>query len=231
MAIYLLAPLVEPVRIPSRYAEQVQRAHRDLNQQNTAPLDVGKEHLNNAVGKGQQKEDELQANLHRGVGIKGKAQNLPGEGSYGAALFPRKNSCQVSGEDSLQMTAGFVQLHRKDAHQTGSEEALQHIQGGAFDTDTAALALNGHLEDGHHHTYHEQRPAQHGEQVDHSLHPAQVKNLHAQIVDVREQVSNGGIKGFIQPLHQGVPDGVYDILANVLKSAAKSLSQTRQDIA
>ena len=108
MAIYLLAPLVEPVRVPSRHTEQVQRAHRDLNQQNAAPLDVGKEHLDHAVGKGQQKEYELQTDLHRSVRVKGKAQNLPGEGSYGAALFPSENPCQVSGEDSLQMTAGFV---------------------------------------------------------------------------------------------------------------------------
>ena len=64
-----------------------------------------------------------------------------------------------------------------------------------------------------------------------SLHPAEIKDLHAQIVDVREQVSNGGIKGFIQPLNQSVPDGVYDILANVLESAAQGISQTRQDIA
>ena len=231
MAIYLLAPLVEPVRIPSRYAEQVQRAHRDLNQQNTAPLDVGKEHLNNAVGKGQQKEDELQANLHRGVGIKGKAQNLPGEGSYGAALFPRENSCQVCGKESLQMTAGFVQLHGKNPHQTCREEALQNIQGGALHIDPSALAFNSHLKDGHHHTDHEQRPAQHGEQIDNRLHPAEVKDLHAQIVDIRKQVSNGGIKGFIQPLHQRVPDRVYDILANVLEGAAQCFSQTCQDIA
>lgn len=38
-------------------------------------------------------------------------------------------------------------------------------------------------------------------------------------------------KGFIQPLNQSVPDGVYDILANVLESAAQGISQTRQDIA
>lgn len=67
--------------------------------------------------------------------------------------------------------------------------------------------------------------------LDHRLHPAEIKDLHAQIVDVREQVSNGGIKGFIQPLNKSVPDGVYDILANVLESAAQGISQTRQDIA
>lgn len=129
------------------------------------------------------------------------------------------------------MTAGFVQLHRKDTHQAGGKKALQHIQGGALHIDPSALAFDGHLKDGHHHTNHEQRPAQHGEQIDHSLHPAEIKDLHAQIVDVREQVSNGGIKGFIQPLNQSVPDGVYDILANVLESAAQGISQTRQDIA
>ena len=231
MAIYLLAPLVEPVRIPSRYAEQVQRAHGDLNQQNAAPLDVGEEHLDHAVGKGQQEEDELQTDLYRSVGIKSKAQDLPRKGSNGTALFPRENSCQVSGEDSLQMTAGFVQLNGKNPHQTGSEEALQHIQGGALHVDPSALAFDGHLKDGHHHTYHKQRPAQHGEQIDHRLHPTQVKDLHAHIVDIHEQLANGGIKGFIQPLNQRVPDRVYDILANVLESAAQGFSQTRQNIA
>ena len=90
MAIYLLAPLVEPVRIPSRYAEQVQRAHRDLNQQNTAPLDVGKEHLNNAVGKGQQKEGELQANLHRDVGIKARLRICPAKAPMVLLCSPAK---------------------------------------------------------------------------------------------------------------------------------------------
>ena len=129
------------------------------------------------------------------------------------------------------MAAGFVQLHGKNPHQTCREEALQHIQCGALHVDPSALALKCHLKDGHHHAYHKQRPAQHCKQIDHRLHPAEIKDLHAQIVDVREQVSNGGIKGFIQPLNKSVPDGVYDILANVLESAAQGISQTRQDIA
>ena len=129
------------------------------------------------------------------------------------------------------MAAGFVQLHGKNPHQTCREEALQHIQGSPFDVDSAALALDGYLKDSYHHANHKQRPPQHSKQADHRLHPAQVKYFHPKIVDVREQVSNGGIKGFIQPLNQSVPDGVYDILANVLESAAQGISQTRQDIA
>lgn len=98
---YLFAPLVESICVPSRHTKQVQASYSRLYQEDATPLDVGKEHLDHAVGKGQQKEYELQTDLYRSVGIKGKAQDLPGEGSYGAALFPRKNPRQVSGEDSL----------------------------------------------------------------------------------------------------------------------------------
>ena len=45
----LLAPLVEPIAIPSGDRKHVKRTHGDLNQQDTAALDVGEEYLNNAV--------------------------------------------------------------------------------------------------------------------------------------------------------------------------------------
>ena len=50
----LLAPLVEPVGVPPGDAEHIQAAHRDLNQQDAAPFDVGEENLHHAVGKGGQ---------------------------------------------------------------------------------------------------------------------------------------------------------------------------------
>ena len=58
----LLAPLVEAVRVPSGYGEHIQTSNRDLHQQDTASLDVGKKDLDDAVGKSQQDEDGLQAN-------------------------------------------------------------------------------------------------------------------------------------------------------------------------
>ena len=51
------------------------------------------------------------------------------QGTNGAALGTGINSCQVGSEYPLQGTTGFIQLHRKSAHPTGSKEALQHIQG------------------------------------------------------------------------------------------------------
>ena len=112
-----------------------------------------------------------------------------------------------------------------------SKEALQHIQGSPFDVDSAALALDGYLKDSYHHANHKQRPPQHSKQADHRLHPAQVKYFHPKIVDVREQLPDSGIKGFVQPLHQGIPDRVYDILTNIPKRTAQGISQTCQNIA
>ena len=77
----------------------------------------------------------------------------------------------------------------------------------------------------------QQQPPQHSKQADHRLHPAQVKYFHPKIVDVREQLPDSGIKGFVQPLHQGIPDRVYDILTNVPERTAQGISQTCQNIA
>ncbi len=60
----LLAPLVKAVRISSGNAEHVQGSHRDLNQQDAAPLDIGEENFDDAVCKGNERQNVKQADLY-----------------------------------------------------------------------------------------------------------------------------------------------------------------------
>ena len=46
----LLHPGYETVRVTSRYAEHIQTSHGDLNEQDTAPLQIGEEHFYYGVG-------------------------------------------------------------------------------------------------------------------------------------------------------------------------------------
>ena len=55
----LLAPLVESIGVSSGNGEHIQFTHSDLNQQDTTALDVGKEHLDHAVGKGNENQQGL----------------------------------------------------------------------------------------------------------------------------------------------------------------------------
>lgn len=111
--------------------------HRNLNQQNAAPLDVGEEHLNGAVGKGQQKEQQLQHRLRRRSQCKYRAQNECGDSSNGGALCAGEDTGQITGEAVLQRYAELVQLHRENAYQRAGKETLQHIQGSALDAGSS----------------------------------------------------------------------------------------------
>ena len=113
----LLHPLVEAVLIPPRDAEQIQRADGHLHKQNAAALDVGEEYLDDAVGKGDQREDIEQipadvvrhgeaADQHAGTLL--REVDAPPTGKEGG---------QVVGKGILQADAEPVQLHRNNADQ------------------------------------------------------------------------------------------------------------------
>ena len=65
----LLHPLDEAVDVSSRNREHIETSHGDLNQQDTAPLQVGEEHLNHRVSH---KDDAEQD--HEGAGDDTKAE-------------------------------------------------------------------------------------------------------------------------------------------------------------
>ena len=226
----LLAPLVETIRITSGHAEHIQAPHRNLHQHDPASFDIGKEHFDNAVGKGNQEEEHLQANLNCSIHEEEVAQDEVCQSSDGRGVGTCKDTRQISGEYSLKGTAELIQLHRKNTHQGCRKETFQHIQRRPLDIHPAGLALHGHFKNSHNHTCSKQRPSQECEQIHNCLHPAQIKYFNAQVVDFREQFAHRCVDGFIEPLHHGIPYGGHDIGANVLKGTAKGISQTRQDI-
>ena len=52
---HLLAPLRKTVRITARQGEQIETPDRNLRQQDSPALDIGKEHLDDAIAEGNQK--------------------------------------------------------------------------------------------------------------------------------------------------------------------------------
>ncbi len=139
---HLFAPLREAVRVAARQGEQVQAPDRNLRQQDSPALDVGKEHLDDAVAEGNQKQEFQQPEAVQGIyAVRGvPIQHLPREFQHISAC--RAN--EVMGKCILQGDGEAVKLDRQTGKERRGEKALQDIEKCGLDIrPPAALVLNG----------------------------------------------------------------------------------------
>ena len=139
---HLLAPLREAVRITARKGEQVETPNRNSRQEDSPALDVGKEHLNDAVAEGNQKQELQQTEAVQGIYAVRRVpiQHLPRE-------FQHISACradEVTGKCILQGDSETVEFDRQTGKEGRGKEALQNIEKCGLDIrPPAALVLNG----------------------------------------------------------------------------------------
>lgn len=206
----LLAPLYESVPVAAWYAEHIQTAHRDLNEQNTAALKVGEEDLYDRIGHQRKAEDD-----HKSAGHRAKApqNDLPGgcQTLHGVEILQRR-FCRVSDADcpkagdacrqvGLQRYRQLIQTHRHLRKKGYRQKTLYGIQSRFLNIAVATGIFHAALEAGYHQPYGKQCPAQIGEKQHHALYPAHGKELGAHVAHLRKEIAEKAHDLAVEPVH------------------------------
>ena len=109
-------------------------------------------------------------------------------------------------------------MHRHHGHQVGGEKALEHVEHGGFDGGSrpfwysTARSKAATMTPTPNSTQPNRK-----EEVDGGVDPGEVEDLRAHVAHLGEHVRDGIVKGVEEPLHQVVPDGVDDGVADALE--------------
>ena len=202
----LLAPAHESVQISSRDAEHVQAAHRDLDEQDAAALQVGEKHLDHGVthhdeDKNQHDGIERASDPAEHSGVRRFFQRSRGgqlaDDVSGHGVNPRSKPGDASREAALQGNRELIQLHRYRGEKSDREKALDVVERGILDASPAGLVLDAALKDRHHQTGPVERPPKVSEKQNDGFHPGHVEQ-------VRAHVSHGCEKIAEEPDHLAV---------------------------
>ena len=182
----LFAPLCEAIPIAAWYAEHIQTAHRDLNKQNTAALEVGEEDFYDRVGHERKAEDDHESAGHRPEAPQGERRG-GGQALHSVEVLQRRfrrisYACSAEAGDtrrqvSLQRYRQYIQAHGHLCKKGNGQEALNGIQSRFLYVSASTGILHAALEAGYHQPCGEQCPAQIGEKQHHALHPAHLKEF------------------------------------------------------
>src|SRR5699024_9885927 len=105
-------------------------------------------------------------------------------------------------------------------HQVGGEKALEHVEHSGLDICSAILVFHRQVEGRHNDAHAKQHPAEEEKQVDSGLDPREVEYFRAHVAHLSEHVRDGVIECVEQPLHQIVPNGAHNGVANALEHPA-----------
>ena len=184
----LLAPLEEAVPIAAGDTEHVQASHRDLDQQDAAPLEIGKKDFDDGVGHEDQTEQQHKATgraaaetadgrrvsqLHNAVHHTIIRQRFFGRLPYAGGAITGDTGRQVS----LQRDRQHIQPHRYLRKQADGKKTLDSVQNSLADITASTGILHAALETGHHQSYAVECPAQIGEEQHDTLYPAHLKQF------------------------------------------------------
>ena len=111
-------------------------------------------------------------------------------------------------------------MDRDDCHQVGGEESFQHIEHGGLDICPAILVLHRQVKGGHNDAHTKQHPAE--EENRWTADSIQDKSkISAPMSPISgEHIGDGIIEGVEEPLHQVVPNGAHNGVANTLEHPA-----------
>ena len=137
---------------------------------------------------------------------------------------------QVMCKGVLQADAELVQLYGNHAYQAAGKEALEDIDACGFDVGSAVLILDCHIENGYDRSGNEERPSKQREKPDCGLHPGQVKDFSAHVAHHGKEVSNGAVDDLIEPLEDGVKDGVGNLCAEILNGIPNGIADAGEYI-
>ena len=212
----LLAPLDEAVGVAAGDAEHIQAAHGDLDEQDTASLQVCKKHLNDGIGHkndAEQEHDgagdgskaEVGAGCHFGQGlhIAESVDDLRGHLANGGSV-----SSDSGGETALQRDGEFIEPHGYHREETDCHKALYGIEGGLFQVSSAGGILNAAFKTGHHKACAIERPGQIGEKQDNTLYPVHGEQLHAHVAHLGKEVAQKAHDLTVDPINDLAQDSI-----------------------
>ena len=130
----------------------------------------------------------------------------------------------------LQADAELVQLYGNHADQTAGKEAFEDIDACGFDVSSAVLILYRHIENGYNRSSNEERPSKQREKPDCGLHPGQGKDCSAHVAHHGKEVRNGAVDDLIEPLEDGVKDGVGNLCAEILNGISNGIADAGEYI-
>ena len=133
-------------------------------------------------------------------------------------------------EGVLQADAELIQFNRNHADQAAGKEALEDVDACGFDVGSAVLILYCHIENGDNRSSNEQRPSKQREKPDSSLYPGQVEDFGAHVAHHGKEVSDGAVDDLIEPLEDGVKDGVGNLSAKILNGISDGIADVREYI-
>ena len=167
---HLAAPAVEAVHIPPGDGEQIQASHRDLDEQNAAALEIGKEDFDDRVSHEDQQEqgDEDAVTVEAAHSGPGHIADPFGVGGPGD---PR-------GQAALQVDAEFIEFYRDGGKQADRQKPLDRAKRQVPHSGSpSALVLHCCFKHRHHQPDHIKGPSKVVEELHHRLHPDQLKEL------------------------------------------------------
>ena len=204
----LLHPLYECVYTSARYAEHVQTADCDLDEQYAAAFEVCEEHLYYGIRHHDDADDH-----HDGACYCFKAgdgfQNKVGD-SFDFFIFLNdicrdlSDGCPVAGhaggELGLQGDSELVQFDRHNGEQARRHEALDGIEGNCADVAFASGVVYTALAPRDDEADDVQSPRKVVEKLYNALHPAHLEQLRAHAAHLGEEVSEEAYDLAVEPV-------------------------------
>ncbi|MPM58983.1 hypothetical protein SDC9_105819 [bioreactor metagenome] len=194
----LLAPLDKAIHISPRDAEHIQGAHRNLNEQDAASLEIGKENFDHGIAHHNDDEqhhdrtgDAAQPAEYAGTG---RFLRRPGRVELVNDLRrQRVDTAAVTGDPrgqaGLQADGEFEQLHRHRRKQADGKKSFERVEQRLFRAAASVLIVDAGFKCGYHEANSEERPAKVVEKEDDGLHPRHIEKLHAHVAHLRKEVA------------------------------------------
>lgn len=203
-------PAGEAVQITARHAEHIERADRDLNEQNAAALEVGKEHLNDRVGHKNDTKEQ-----HDGAGQRAEAKVRAVEHiserldlaefcddvlSHIADASSRAG--QPCGKGRLQRYGECIEPHGGDREKAHCKKALDDVERCLLEITLSGGVFNAALKGADHHADRKQRLGQTREKEQDGFHPLEFKEFYAHIAHERKKIAEEAYDLPVEPIHE-----------------------------
>ena len=203
-------PAHKAVQIAPWDAEHIEAAHRDLDEQDAASLQVGKKHLQHRIahkdhakekhdGAGDDAETEVGA-----VHYIGKRLYLAEFGDDVLSHLTDAPSVagKPCGKGSLQRHRQSIEPDRDNGEQAHRQKALDDIHPALLEIASAGRVFNAAFKGADHHADGEQRPRKAGEKENDGADPFQFKKFHAHIAHEGKEIAEKAHDLPVDPIHQ-----------------------------
>ena len=205
----LFAPLDESISIPPGHGEHIKAPHGNLNQQNTAALQIAEKHLNDRIGH----EDKAEKN-HKPAGLPPKSPQGIGRLRQTFQVFKicQRRLCRIPDaggpeagdarrQGALQRNCQRIEPHRHLGKKRDGQKSLKDIQRRLFHIAPPSGILDAAFKHSHHQSRGKQGPAQIGEKQHHALHPVHLEELSAHAAHLRKEIPEKTNHLTVKPVH------------------------------